>query len=122
MAYLFLERLALEADEVGDPFAEVIRDSLPLFWQALTSAEQHKLNHVTGRTMDAVNPTVIVSEGDRVSVTFGSPGRAASNSVADLSSINVLRAITTSLGAIASNDAPAHSELSAKPRRAASGR
>ena len=77
LTYLVLERIALEADADGDQFGLYVREHMMPFWDALSDAEQERLNTVPGRTMDSINPTIItVDDADRVSVAVTIQGDA----------------------------------------------
>ena len=66
-AYLVLERLLIEAETSNDPFADVLRDSMMPFWEALAAHERAALQARTGTDADELNPTVIRDAGGTVS-------------------------------------------------------
>ena len=71
VAYLLLERLAMEADDDGeDEYAEIIRGRLDGFWPHLSVSDGIKLQMREGETIDELNPTKIVVVDDVISAVL----------------------------------------------------
>ncbi len=62
-AYLALEELMLQLDELGDPVAEELRDAMDPVWYELTDEEHGWLN---GRSLGPGIPPTVHDPGIRV--------------------------------------------------------